>query len=84
MIARNSTEVYKGQPIDPRTIGRNLNVRYVFEGSVQLDGEQIRVTAQLIDAATDMHVWSKQWYARLKTCSQCKPRSGSRLSPKWS
>ena len=61
VIARNSTEVYKGQPIDVRGVARNLNVRYVFEGSVQHEGDQIRVTAQLIDAATGVHVWSERW-----------------------
>src|SRR4029450_8944044 len=61
VIARNSTEVYKGKPADVRNIGRELNVRYVFEGSVQHEGDQIRVTAQLVDAATGIHVWSKRW-----------------------
>jgi TolB-like protein/class 3 adenylate cyclase/Tfp pilus assembly protein PilF len=61
VIARNSTEVYKGKPVDVRNIGRELNVRYVFEGSVQHEGDQIRVTAQLVDAATGIHVWSKRW-----------------------
>jgi TolB-like protein len=64
VIARNSTEVYKGQPIDVRSVGRDLNVRYVFEGSVQHEGDQIRVTAQLIDAATGVHVWSERWDRR--------------------
>ena len=64
VIARNSTEVYKGRPIDVRSVGRDLNVRYVFEGSVQHEGDQIRVTAQLIDAATGVHVWSERWDRR--------------------
>ena len=60
VIARNSTEVYKGKPADVRQIGRDLNVRYVLEGSIQRQGERIRATAQLIDAQTGAHVWSEQ------------------------
>ena len=61
VIARNSTEVYKGKPADVRQIGRDLNVRYVLEGSIQRQGERIRATAQLIDAQTGTHVWSERW-----------------------
>ena len=61
VIARNSTEAYKGKPVDVRQIGRDLNVRYVLEGSIQRQGERIRATAQLIDAQTGAHVWSEQW-----------------------
>ena len=60
-IARNSTEVYKGKPIDIRQIGRDLNVKYVVEGSIQSMGDQIRVTAQLIEAASGSHVWSERY-----------------------
>ena len=61
VIAHNSTEVYKGKAVDVRQVGRDLNVRYVLEGSVQREGDQIRVTAQLIDAASDAHLWSERW-----------------------
>jgi TolB-like protein len=61
VVARNSTEVYKGKPSDVRSIGRDLGVRYVLEGSIQPSGEQIRVTTQLIDATTGGHVWSKRY-----------------------
>jgi TolB-like protein/class 3 adenylate cyclase/Flp pilus assembly protein TadD len=61
VIAQNSTAVYKGKPADVREIGRALNVRYVLEGSIQRQGEQIRVTAQLIDAGTGTHLWSERW-----------------------
>jgi TolB-like protein/class 3 adenylate cyclase len=61
VIARASTAVYKGKPVDVRQIGRDLNVRYVLEGSVQRQGEQIRATAQLIDAGTAAHVWTQRW-----------------------
>jgi TolB-like protein/class 3 adenylate cyclase/Tfp pilus assembly protein PilF len=61
VIARNSTEVYKGKSADVRQIGRDLKVRYVLEGSIQRQGERIRATAQLIDAQTGSHVWSERW-----------------------
>ena len=61
VIARNSTEVYKGKPVDIRQIGRELNVKYVLEGSIQSLGERIRVTAQLIEAASGSHIWSERY-----------------------
>ncbi|MBL8906453.1 MAG: adenylate/guanylate cyclase domain-containing protein [Rhizobiales bacterium] len=61
VIARNSTAVYAGKPVDVRQVGKELNVRYVLEGSVQRQGDQLRVTAQLIDAASGTHVWSERW-----------------------
>jgi TolB-like protein/lipopolysaccharide biosynthesis regulator YciM len=61
VVARNSTEVYKGKPADVRNVGRDLGVHYALVGSVQPSGAQIRVTAQLIDARTGGYVWSKKY-----------------------
>ena len=61
VVARNSTEVYRGKPADVRNVGRDLGVRYVLEGSIQPLGDQIRVTAQLIDTRTGGHVWSDRY-----------------------
>jgi TolB-like protein len=61
VVARNSTEVYRGKPADVRSIGRDLGVNYVLEGSIQPSGEQIRVTAQLINTRTGGHVWSDRY-----------------------
>jgi TolB-like protein/class 3 adenylate cyclase len=61
VIARNSTAVYKGKPVDIRQIGRDLNVKYVLEGSIQSLGERIRVTAQLVEADSGSHVWSERY-----------------------
>jgi TolB-like protein/class 3 adenylate cyclase len=61
VIARNSTEVYKGKPVDIRQIGRDLNVKYVLEGSIQSIGERIRVTAQLVEADSGSHIWSERY-----------------------
>jgi TolB-like protein len=61
VIARNSTEVYKDKPVDIRQVGRDLDVKYVLEGSIQSVGERIRVNAQLIEAASGHHVWSERY-----------------------
>src|SRR4030095_10129962 len=61
VIARNSTSVYAGRPVDVRQVGNDLKVRYVLEGSIQRQGEQIRITAQLVDARTGAHLWSERF-----------------------
>jgi adenylate cyclase len=61
VIARNSSFVYKGRAVDVREIARELGVRYVLEGSVRKSGSRIRITAQLIDAATGAHVWADRF-----------------------
>ncbi len=61
VIGRNSTMTYKGKPVDARQIAKDLNVRYVLAGSVQRQGDQLRVTAELIDAATGAQVRSERW-----------------------
>ncbi|HET6467038.1 MAG TPA: tetratricopeptide repeat protein [Geminicoccaceae bacterium] len=61
VIARNSTAVYKGRPVDVRQVGRELGVRYVLEGSIQRQGDQVRATAQLIDAGNGAHLWTERW-----------------------
>jgi TolB-like protein/class 3 adenylate cyclase len=61
VIARNTAFTYKGKPVDAKTIGRELNVRYVLEGSVQRGGSRMRVNVQLIDAETDKHLWAERF-----------------------
>jgi len=61
VVARNSTFAYKGQAVDIRRVGREQGVRYVLEGSVQRGGSRLRITAQLIDAATGLHVWAERY-----------------------
>ena len=58
VVARTSSFAYKGHNQDARDIGRRLGARYLLEGSVQSDADKLRVTAQLIDAASDRQVWS--------------------------
>ena len=61
VIARNTAFSYKGKPLDVKTIGRELNVRYVLEGSVQRAGDRMRVNVQLVDAATGNHLWAERF-----------------------
>ncbi len=61
VIARNSSFTYKGRPVDVKQVGRELGVRYVLEGSVRKGGNRVRITAQLIDAATGSHLWAERY-----------------------
>ena len=61
VISRNTAFTYRNKPIDTRQIGRELCVRYVLEGSVQRSGNKVRVSAQLIDAETDAHLWAERF-----------------------
>src|ERR1700730_11161065 len=61
VIARNSAFSYKGKSIDVRQVGRELNVRYALEGSVQRGGNRFRVNVQLIDAETGNHLWAERF-----------------------
>jgi adenylate cyclase len=61
VIAGNSTFAYKGKSIDPKQVRRDLDVRYVLEGSVRRAGQRVRITSQLIDAATGAHLWAERY-----------------------
>jgi TolB-like protein len=61
VISRNTAFTYRNKPIDTKQIGRELAVRYVLEGEVQRSGNHVRVTAQLIDAETDTHLWAERF-----------------------
>ena len=61
VIARNSSFSYKGKSVDVRRLGQEMGVRYVLEGSVRKSGNQVRVTAQLIEAVSGHHLWAKKY-----------------------
>jgi TolB-like protein len=61
VISRNTAFTYQNKPIHTRRIGRELGTRYVLAGSVQRSGDRVRVTAQLIDAETDSHLWAERF-----------------------
>ena len=61
VIARSSSAVFAGKPIDIRKVGKALGAGYVLEGSIQRGADRVRVTAQLIDAGTGAHLWAERW-----------------------
>src|SRR6201987_5423896 len=61
VIARNSSFAYKGRSVDVRTIGRELGVQSVLEGSIRRAGKRVRITAQLIDTVTSGHLWGERY-----------------------
>jgi adenylate cyclase len=61
VISRNSAFFYKGKAVKLPEVGRELRVRYVVEGSVRKAGDQVRITAQLVDATKDQHLWSERY-----------------------
>jgi adenylate cyclase len=61
VIARNSSFTFKGRSVDVRTVGRDLGVRSVLEGSIRRAGNRVRITAQLIDAVTGAHLWADRY-----------------------
>jgi non-specific serine/threonine protein kinase len=66
VISRTSAMKLKNTDKDARTIGRELNVQYILEGSVRKAGDDLRITAQLIDAASDKHVWAEKYDGTLE------------------
>jgi TolB-like protein/cytochrome c-type biogenesis protein CcmH/NrfG len=61
VIARNSSFIYKGKPVHIKQVGEELGVGYVLEGSVRKEGNRVRITAQLNDVATGIHIWSEHY-----------------------
>jgi adenylate cyclase len=66
VVARNSTFTYKGRAVDVKQVSREQGVRYVLEGSVRKAGNRVRVTAQLIDATTGLHLWAERYDRELE------------------
>ena len=61
VIGRNTAFSYKGKPVDLKQVGRELNVRYVLEGSVQRSAYRMRMNVQLIDAESGNHLWAERF-----------------------
>jgi len=66
VIARNSTFIYKGKPVEIKQVAEELGVRYVLEGSVRRTEDRMRITAQLIDAISGHHLWAERYDRELK------------------
>ena len=66
VIARNSAFAFKGQSVEVKEVSQKLGVRYVVEGSVRRSGNRVRITAQLIDAVDDSHLWAERYDRELE------------------
>jgi TolB-like protein/class 3 adenylate cyclase len=82
VIARNSTEVYKGRPADVRDIGDHLRVGYVLEGSIQQQADRVRITAQLIDTESGAHLWSDRWDRAVRDVFEVQSELGQAVANK--
>jgi TolB-like protein/class 3 adenylate cyclase len=80
VIARNSSFTYKGQAIDVKQVGRELGVRYVLEGSVRKAGGRVRITAQLIDAVSDAHLWADRFDGALEDIFELQDNVASNVA----
>ena len=82
VIARNSSFTYKGRAVDVKQVGRELGVRYVLEGSVRKAANRVRITGQLVDATTGVHLWADRFEGTLddifelqdQVADQCRRR----------
>src|SRR6516164_4971629 len=74
VIARDSSFTYKGQPADVKRVGRELGVRYVLEGSVRKAGNRVRITAQLIEAESGVHLWADRFDGALDDIFELQDR----------
>jgi TolB-like protein/Tfp pilus assembly protein PilF len=80
VIARTTAFTYKGKAVDVRQLGRELNVRYVLEGSEQRSGNRVRVNVQLISAETGAHLWADQFDADMSEMLEMQDEIVTRLS----
>jgi len=74
VIARNSSFAYKGKTVDIRQIGRELGVRYLLEGSVRKAGSRLRITGQLVEAETGVHLWADRFDSVLEEVFELQDR----------
>ena len=74
VIARNSAFTYKGRAVDVREVGRDLGVRYILEGSVRRTGKRVRITGQLVDATTGVHLWGDRFDGTLHDVFELQDR----------
>ena len=80
VIARNSSFAYKGRFVDVKQVGRELGVRYVLEGSVRRSMNQVRVTAQLVDALSGAHLWADRFDGALEDIFDLQDRVAARVA----
>jgi len=79
VIARNSTFVYKGKPVNVQQVSRELGVKYVLEGSVRRAGDQVRINAQLIDSTTGQHLWAERYDGSMQDVFSLQDRINKKI-----
>ena len=79
VISRNSTFTYKGQNKKNSAIARELNVRYILEGSVRRSGDQVRINVQLTDAQTDHQVWAERLDSAFENVFQLQDKISAKI-----
>jgi adenylate cyclase len=80
VIARNSSFTFKGKAVDIKQVARDLGVRYVLEGSVRKSGSRIRITGQLIDAASGAHLWADKYNGSLEDVFELQDQVASSVA----
>jgi adenylate cyclase len=80
VIARNSSFTYKGRSVDVKHVGRELGVRYMLEGSVRKVGNRVRITGQLIDAASGAHLWADRFDGSLDDVFELQDKVASSVA----
>ncbi len=83
VIASNTAFTFKDKPVDAKAIGKDLGVRFVLEGSVQPNGNQVRVHAQLIDADSGAQLWADQFDTARADLLQMQDEIVARLAMRW-
>ena len=76
VIARNTSFIYKGKPVNIKQVGRELGVRYVLEGSVRKAADRVRITGQLIQSAANNHLWAEKFDGKLEDISRASGQGG--------
>jgi TolB-like protein len=79
VIARNSSFTYKGRAVDVKQVGRELGVRYIVEGGVRKAANRVRISAQLIDAATGIHIWADRFDGGIEDIFDLQDRMTERI-----
>jgi adenylate cyclase len=80
VISRNSAFTYKGRAVDVRQVGRELGVRYVLEGSVRRAGSRVRITGQLVEAASGTHLWADRFDGMLEDVFELQDRVAANVA----
>src|SRR5271170_1914712 len=80
VIARNSSFAYNGQAVDMKQVGRELDVRYILEGSLRKAGQRMRIVAQLIDAATGARIWADRFDGSLDAVFELQDQAATGIA----